>query len=231
VTPVPGIGVLSDLVVTAGRGFEAPEGYRLGFALKYLYRVRFEDRLVGTTDDAFYEFVEAAGRPGNGLGDKLDKIKVASGIAETRQGFGANFGAEKDVGADWTAGLSLLDFPTLIGSRLARPDLNLGIAWHRGFDWVPDLEDRILVNADFQHFLIPGTPWFRQLKLGAAFEASLGNRPVGFLAVGLNDGYPTFGVRFGYVGYLSYTYTAEEIGTYPGQQMLSFHKLCFQLEI
>ena len=231
VTPVPGIGVLSDLVITAGRGFEGPQGYRLGFALKYLYRVHFEDRLVGTTDDAFYKFVAVAEQPGNSAGDNLEKIKMASEIADTRQGFGANLGVEKDVAEHWTAGFSLLDFPTLIDSRLARPDLNLGVAYHRGFDWVPDLEDRVLVNVDFQRFLIPGTPWFRQLKLGAAFEASLGSRSVGFLAVGLNDGYPTFGVRFGYVGYLSYTYTAEEIGTYPGQQKLSFHKLCLQLDL
>lgn len=231
VTPVPGIGVLSDLVLMAGRGFEAPEGYRLGFALKYLYRVHFPERLVGTTDDAFYKFVEVAEKPGNSTADKLEKIKIASEIAETRQGFGVNFGVEKDVAENWTAGISLLDFPTVIGSRLARPDLNLGLAYHRGFDWVPDLEDRVLVNVDFQRFLIPGTPWFRQIKVGAAFEASLGNRPVGFLAAGLNDGYPTFGLRFGYVAYLSYIYTAEEIGTYPGQQKLSFHKLCIQLEI
>lgn len=231
VTPVPGIGVLSDLVLTAGRGFEGPEGYRLGFAIKYLYRVSFDDRLVGTTDDEFYEFMEVARSPGNSTGDKLEKIKVASEIAETRQGVGVNFGVEKDVTEYWTAGISLLDFPTVLDSRLARPDINLGVAYHRGFDWVPDLEDRVLVNVDFQRFLIPGTPWFRQLKLGAAFEASMGGRPVGFLALGLNDGYPTFGLRFGYVGYLSYIYTAEEIGTFPGQQKLSFHKLCFQLEI
>lgn len=231
VTPVPGIGVLSDLILTAGRGFEGPEGYRLGFALKYLYRVRFENQLVGTTDEAFYKVNDAWQKPGNSTGDKLDKIKVASEIAETRQGVGLNLGVEKDVTEDWTGGISLLDFPTILDAEFARPDINLGLAYHHGFDLVPDLEDRLLVNLDFQRFLLPGTPWFKQIKMGAAFEANLGNRPVGFIALGLNDGYPTFGLRFGYIGYLSYIYTAEEIGTYPGQQKLSFHKLGFQLEI
>jgi hypothetical protein len=48
--------------------------------------------------------------------------------------------------------------------------------------------------------------------------------------VGLNDGYPTFGVRFGYIVYLSYVYISEELGTYPGQQQLAFHKLILQAE-
>jgi hypothetical protein len=225
------VGVLSDLVLTAGRGFEVPEGYRLGFALKYLYRVRFERRLVGTTDEAFYKVNDAWQKPDDGIGDKLDKIKVASDIAQTQQGFGINLGAEKDVNEDWTAGISLLDFPTFLDAEFVRPDINLGVAYHHGFDWVPDLDDRLLVNLDFQRFLIPGTPWFKQIKMGAAFEAALDGRPVGFIAVGVNDGYPTFGLRVGYVAYLSYIYTAEEVGTYPGQEKLSFHRLCFQLEM
>lgn len=231
VTPVPGVGVLSDLVLTAGRGFELPDGYRAGFALKYLYRIRFPNQLMGTTDEAFYKVNSAWKQPDGGLGDKLDKIKIAGEVAETTQGVGLNLGVEKDVTDTWTAGISLLDFPTILDASLARPDVNLGLAYHRGFDLVPDLDDAVLVNLDFQRFLIPGTPWFRQIKMGAAFEAAMGGRPVGFLAVGLNDGYPTFGLRFGYIGYLSYIYVAEEAGTYPGQEKLSFHKLSFQLEM
>lgn len=231
VTPVVGVGVLSDLVLTAGRGFEGPEGYRFGFALKYLYRVGYEDRLLGTTDEDFYRINEAWKQPDNGVGDRLDKLKIAGEIAEIRQGVGLNLGVEKDVSEHWTGGLSLIDFPTILDARFARPDLNLGIAYRRGLDWIPDLEDRVLVNLDFQRFLIPGTPWFRQIKAGAAFEADLGHRPVALVALGLNDGYPTFGLRFGYIAYLSYIYTAEEAGTFPGQQKLSFHKLAFQIEI
>lgn len=231
VTPVPGVGVMSDLVLTAGRGLDLAEGYRAGFALKYLYRIRFERQLLGTTDDAFYKINTAWREPGDGLADNLGKISVASEIAETVQGFGLNLGAEKDVAENWTAGIALLDFPTLLGSRLARPDINLGMSYHRGLDLVPDLDDRILVNLDFQRFLLPGTPWFKQIKAGAAFEASMGGRPVGFLALGLNDGYPTFGLSFGYILTLSYVYTAEEAGTYPGQEPLAFHKLSLQLEM
>lgn len=231
VTPVPGVGVLSDLVLSAGRGFEGPEGYRLGFALKYIYRVRYDAKLVGTADPDFYPIKDAIERPGDSYGDKLSKIKVALEVADTKQGAGVNFGVEKDVTDSWTAGISILDFPTVLGSELVRPDINLGLAYKNNFDLVPDLDDEVLFNVDFQRFLIPGTPWFRQLKLGAAFQASMAKRPVGFLALGLNDGYPTFGLRFGYVLHFSYIYTAEEIGTYPGQQKLSFHKLCLQLEL
>src|SRR3954470_21989472 len=54
ITPVLGIGALSDIVLTAGRGFSADDGYRFGFALKYIYRLRYEDRLVGSGDQDFY---------------------------------------------------------------------------------------------------------------------------------------------------------------------------------
>ncbi|MDB5105444.1 MAG: hypothetical protein JWP91_3133 [Fibrobacteres bacterium] len=231
VTPVPGIGALSDLVLTAGRGFNAEDGYRFGFALKYIYRLRFEDRLVGTTDEEFYKVKESWEKPDAGWSDKLAKIQVAGDIAETKQGVGANLGAEKDINADWTAGLSLLDFPTVMNQRFTRPEINLGLAFHRDVDWVPDLDNKLLVNLDWQRFLIPGTPWFKQLKAGVAMEGWMKKRPVSYIGVGLNDGYPTFGVRFGYIVYLSYVYVAEEIGTYPGQEKLSFHKLVLQAEI
>jgi hypothetical protein len=231
VTPVLGVGMLSDIVLTAGRGFQGPDGYRLGFALKYVYRLRYDRRLVGSTDEDFYTVNDILQRPDNGMGDKLDKISAASQVAEASQGAGINLGVEKDVAENWTAAVSLIDFPTVIGSRFARPDINLGLAYHDDLDLVPDLDDRIVVNLDFQRFLIPGTPWWRQVKMGAAMEAGMGGRTVGMLALGLNDGYPTFGVRFGFLLHFSYIYTAEEIGTYPGQQKLSFHKLALQLEI
>jgi hypothetical protein len=230
VTPVPGVGALSDLVMTAGRGFNADDGYRFGFALKYMYRLRYEDRLVGTTDDDFYKVKQAWEKPGNGIFDKLAKLQVAGEIAETKQGVGLNLGAEKDIDESWTAGLSLLDFPTILDQAFTRPEINLGLSYHPKIDWVPDLDDRLLVNLDWQRFLIPGTPWFKQLKAGVAFEGWMNKRPVSYIGLGLNDGYPTFGMRFGYIVYLSYVYIAEEIGTYPGQEKLSFHKLILQAE-
>ncbi len=231
VTPVPGVGVLSDLVLTAGRGFEAPEGYHFGFALKYIYRLRFEDRLVGTSEDAFYKVKQAWELPDNGWSDKLGKLRVAGQLADTKQGVGANFGAEKAVNENWTAGISLLDFPTIMSSEFLRPDLNLGLSYHRNLDLVEDLQNKLLVNLDFQRFLIPGTPWFKQIKTGVALEGYMNKRPVGYFALGLNDGYPTVGVRVGYIVYLSYVYVAEETGTYPGQEKLSFHKLALQMEL
>lgn len=231
VTPVPGVGALSDLVLTAGRGFETPEGYHFGFALKYYYRLTLPSRLVGTTDEAFYKVKTAWQNPDNGWSAKLNKIGVAGDIAETKQAVGINLGAEKLVDDNWTAGISLLDFPTLMDSRFVRPDINLGLAYHRKLDLVEDLDTRVLVNLDYQRFLVPGTPWFKQIKTGAAMEGYMWKRQVSYIALGLNDGYPTFGIRVGYILYLSYVYVAEEIGTYPGQEKLSFHKLVLQLEL
>jgi hypothetical protein len=231
VTPVIGVGALSDLVVTAGKGFRAEDGYRFGFALKYIYRLRYDDRLVGTTDEDFYKAKTTLEGPDKSWSDKLAKLGVAADIAKTTQGVGLNLGAEKDIGENWTAGLSTLDFPTLLDQSLLRPEINLGLAFHHDVDLVPDLDNRVLVNLDWQRFLIPGTPWFKQLKAGAALMGYMKKREVAYIGVGLNDGYPTFGVRFGYLVYLSYVYVAEEIGTYPGQEKLSFHKLALQAEL
>lgn len=228
VTPVIGVGALSDLVLTAGRGFQADEGYRFGFALKYIYRLRYQDRLVGTTDDDFYRAKKTLQGPDAGIRNKLAKLGAAADLAETRQGVGLNLGAEKDIGENWTAGLSTLDFPTILDQSFLRPEINLGLAYHRDLDLVPDLDNKLLVNVDWQRFLIPGTPWFKQLKAGVALEGYMKNREVAYVGLGLNDGYPTFGVRFGYLVYLSYVYVAEEVGTFPGQEKLSFHKLVLQ---
>ena len=225
VTPVLGVGALSDMVLTAGRAFQIDEGYRFGFSLKYIYRLRFEERLLGTTDDPFYQVKQKWESPDKGLFDKISKLGVAGDIAETKHGVGVNLGAEKDLDSNWTAGLSLLDFPTVMNQSFVSPEINLGITYHRMLDWLPGLDNRLTVNLDWQNMLIPGTPWFKQAKAGVGLEGFADDVPVSYLGLGLNDGYPTFGVRFGYIVYLSYVYVAEEIGTYPGQEKLSFHKL------
>ena len=225
VTPVVGVGALSDMVLTAGKAFEAFDGYRLGFALKYIYRLRFEDRLLGTTDEPFYKVKQKWDSPDKGWSDKLAKLGVAGDIAETIHGMGVNLGAEKDLDDNWTAGLSLLDLPTVMNQRFVTPEINMGITYHRLLEWLPGLDNRLTVNMDWQNMLIPGTPWFKQLKAGVGLEGFSDKVPVSYFGLGLNDGYPTFGARFGYIVYLSYVYVAEEIGTYPGQEKLSFHKL------
>lgn len=225
VTPVLGVGALSDMVLTAGKGFQTDDGYRFGFALKYIYRLRFEDRLLGTTDEPFYKVKQKWDSPDKGVFDKLSKLGVAGEIAETSQGMGLNLGAEKDLDSNWTAGLSLLDLPTVMDQSFVRPEIGLGITYHRMLDWLPGLDTKVVANMDWQNMLIPGTPWFKQFKAGLGFEGYANRVPVSYIVAGLNDGYPTFGVRFGYLVYLSYVYVAEEIGTYPGQEKLSFHKL------
>ncbi len=231
VTPVVGVGALSDLVLTAGKGFEGPDGFHFGVSLKYIYRLTFEDQLVGTTDEPFYVVKDAWTKPNTGIWSQITKLGVASDLAKTQQGVGANLGAQKDVDSNWTAGISLIDFPTILGSELVRPDVNIGLSYHRPLHLVDEIGNKLTVNLDYQKFLIPGTPWWKQLKTGVALEGYMGRRPVSYIALGLNDGYPTFGVRVGYIVYLSYVYIAEETGTYPGQQKLSFHKVALQLEM
>jgi hypothetical protein len=231
VTPVLGVGALSDMVLTAGKAFQIDEGYRFGFALKYIYRLRFEDQLLGTTDEPFYKVKQKWDSPDKGWFDKFSKLGVAGDIAETQHGMGLNLGGEKDLDSNWTAGLSLLDLPTVMNQSFVRPEINLGLTYHRMLDWLPDLGTKVIANMDWQNMLIPGTPWFKQVKAGLGFEGYANRVPVGYIVAGLNDGYPTFGVRFGYKVYLSYVYVAEEIGTYPGQEKLSFHKLVISAEI
>ena len=61
--------------------------------------------------------------------------------------------------------------PTIIDAQFVRPDINLGVAYHRNVDWFEGLPTRVLVNGDVQRFITPGTPWWHQVKLGAAMEA------------------------------------------------------------
>ncbi len=230
-TPVLGVGAHSDLAAAAGRAFTIPEGdFRLGMAFKYLYRLRYDSRLVGTGDDDFYKAKHTLERENDGFFGTPAKIQAAGDLAETQEGFGFDLGIEKDIAGAWAAGVSLLNFPTVLDGRFTRPDPMVGVAWHPAIDWLPDLDDHLVVNLDWQHALSPATPWSKQIKAGAAFEGRVRGRAVSYIALGVNDGYPTFGFRAGYFVYLSYLYVAEEAGTYPGQQKLSFHKLMLQAE-
>lgn len=231
VTAVPGVGALSDMTAMAGRSYAIRPGYTLGVAFKYLYRLRYESRLIGTTDEDLYRVKSEWEKPADGVFDNLRKLTVASEVAEEVQGAGMNLGLLREIDANWRAGIALLDFPTFLDAEAVKPEVNLGLTYHHGFGLGSDMKAEASYNAEWQHFLVPGVPWFKQAKVGAAFEAWQGRFPVAYLAAGLNDGYPTFGAKVGYVLYLSYTYYAEEDGSEAGQKKLSFHKLLLEMRI
>jgi hypothetical protein len=229
ITPVPGVGMLSDLQIVAGRGFHPQPEWSVGFSVKYLYRLRYNDRLVGTTDEDFYTVKHVLQQPANSIWDELRKIEVASQVAQGGQGFGANVGAMRQLPNGFTAGASLLDFPTFYNGGFLYPELNLGGSYAKDFDILPGLHHRVIVNLDWQ---IPFAwqPWFKQWKVGAGVEGKMGDRLVTLISMGFNDGYPTFGLKVGYILNFYYLYTAEEQGSYPGQRKLSFHKIGIDLD-
>ena len=224
ITPVPGVGMLSDFQLAAGRGFSPRPEWKVGFAMKYLYRLRFRNRLVGTTDEEFYKVKAVLQRPANSLGEQIDKIGVAQEVAEAGQGFGINMGAMRMFDKGFSAGFSLLDFPTFYNGGFLFPQMNLGGGYAKDFEMLEGLNHRVVVNLDWQ---VPFSwePWFKQWKMGTALEGRMGNRVVSVTSLGFNDGYPAFGLRVGYLLYFSYLYIAEETGSYPGQRKLSFHKI------
>ncbi len=231
VTAVPGVGVRFDRIVTVGKGLDGPNGYNFGLALKYVYRRDYPRRLLGTTDEDFYKIKTTLEKPNKTFSDLLDKVQVADKVSHIEQGVGANLGVTKKINEQWNAGVSFIDFPTIMDSELMKPSIDIGFTYQNYFDLLPGLKQKGLVNIDYDHFLIPGIPWFKHLKLGGAVESYIGKRAIANFSLGLNDGYPTCGVRFGYFAYISYTYTAEEMGSQPGEDIRSFHKIKIEMDI
>ncbi len=228
ITPVPGIGVHSDFQVLAGRGFEPDRLSRIGVAFKYLYRTRYDRRLIGWTDEDLYTVLGTLEEDSDGPFGDVKKILVANKVAETASGFGVNIGAQRQLHPYWFAGVSVLDLPTFYDGGFLAPTVNLGGAFVREFEVLDGLQHAVTANLDWQ-MPFRSTPWYEQWKAGVGVEGRMGRRPVSYLGLGLNDGYPTFGVRVGYILYFSYLYTAQETGTYPGQRKLSFHKISVDL--
>ncbi len=240
-TPVIGAGAVNDFVVSVGRGFLLPQEYSAGVTVRYLHRSRLDRQLIGISDDRFASVYNTMKEKNEGLASAQDKIAVASSLAKSEQGVGINLGVVKDIDEHWTAGASLLDFPAVLGGELLKPQPNVGVSYGLDSYFLDGLVTRFTGSFDWNHFLIPGTPWFKQFKLGAGMRGNLQRktgtgqtepgREVFFVGLGANDGYPSFGIRCGYFLYLSYLYTVEETGTYPGQRPLSFHKLSIDIAI
>lgn len=230
-TPIFGAAARSDLLLTMGRGMKLENGYSAGLALKYLYRVDYSRRLLGTTNPDFYRVKETLEEDADTFLEKVGKVKVAQEIARTQHGLGMNAGVRKQLDANWSLGAALLDFPTVIDGLVAKPSVNLGVGFQKGFQLHPEMTHRVVANLEWHHFLFFNEAWFHWFKAGVGAEAMVNRRQVAFVGMGFNDGYPTFGVRAGFIAYLGYTYFVREQGVEPGQDKLSFHKLTFELEI
>ena len=226
-TPVLGVGARSDLVFTVGRGMVLENDYRIGFAFKYLYRLEFPRRLVGTTDREFFVVKDRLESDRS----TLSKLLVASEVANTRHGIGMNFGVIKEFHENWRWAVALNDFPTIMSFQFTKPEIKVGVQYHYDFALNPEIGNRLTVNAELHRFLIPNVAWFHRPKVGMSLESYRGERQLGYINFGFNDGYPTFGARAGYFVYLGYTYYTQELGGEPGQKPLSFHKIFLEAEI
>lgn len=223
--PMLSVGMLSDLQFAVGRGFTPAPDWNVGFAVKYLYRQKFSNKWLGSDDNQYYVVKDQWQAPGSSLLDSYRKISVASDIADVEHAFGVNVGTSYSLPHGFSVGAALLDFPTFFNGGYFYPQANVGGAYAMDFS-LPKMEAmryRLLVNLDWQ-FPFQVDPWFKQWKTGLSLEGRVHNHEVGSLSAGLNDGYPTVGVRAGYIVYAYYLYTAEETGDYPGQFKQTFHK-------
>jgi len=117
---VLGVGALSRPGPHRGKGFNAPDGYRFGFALKYVYRLRFDDRWSAPPTTFFYKVKQAWEKPGQRLERQAwRKIKVRGRTSPRPRRRGPEPGRGKDIDEKLeNGGLSLLDFPTRDGPDL-----------------------------------------------------------------------------------------------------------------
>ena len=256
ILPKLGAGMLSDFQVAAGRGFELSPGWSAGFTLKYIDRQYFEDRLLGENDDQYYTVKTRWQDSSNALLDKLNKIEVASEIAPHEHGVGANFGVTHSLANGFSLGASVLDLPTFLDGEWVYPQLNVGGSYSNDFgalkqeegwkhpnvlrfnlvinlDWQIPLTRFQAVNNDgeLQFPVVSSDQWFKQWKTGLALECWARRRQIGFVSAGLNDGYPVFGARIGYILHAYYLSTAEEMGEYPGQEKRSFQRFGIDVDI
>ena len=238
ITPsVLGASMLSDLQISAGRGFVLPDDWKVGIAYKFLYRQRADAVLYGLNDDNYYDIKQAWQKSSSSFTGGLDKITVASDFAAAQYGFGVNLGASRTLPYGFTVAASVLDLPTFFNGGFFEPQLNLGGSYARDFgtipaargtDFVEDVSYNVLVNLDWQ-FPFPEDPWFKQWKGGVELGTRFHKHDLLSLSTGLNDGYPSFGVRAGYVLYAYYIYNAQETGDYPGQEKLNYHRFGLDL--
>ena len=153
-------------------------------------------------------------------------------------------------------GASVLDLPTFLDGEWVYPQLNVGGSYSNDFgalkeeegwkhpnvmrfnlvinlDWQIPLTRFQAVNKDgeLQFPVVSSDQWFKQWKTGLALECWARRRQIGFVSAGLNDGYPVFGARIGYILHAYYLLTAEEMGEYPGQEKRSFQRFGIDVDI
>ncbi|MGL1901129.1 MAG: hypothetical protein OCC49_03255 [Fibrobacterales bacterium] len=220
ITPVLGVGARTNFKLISGYGLEINPGLSLGVALYGKYSIIYKDRYLGTTSEDFWTVYNTMNSDDKST---WSKITVAEEIADTKMNFGGNIGVTKEIGSYMTTAFSLIDIGESASPNLAfnaHYQLGKSDTFHTLFDG----------NIDWQQMFI-SDHIYQQFKLGTSASLSNGNRRVGYIAAGLNDGYPTFGIQAGYGFYVTYTYFTQETGTYPGQRPLTFHKLTLEIGI
>ncbi len=220
ITPVLGVGAHSNFKMAFGHGREILNGYNFGITLFGKYEIEYADKYIGTASKDFWTVYNTMN---DSAKSEWSKITVAEEVAETKLSFGGNVGVTKAINDQFTAGISLIDIPTDFSP-------NIGVNWHKLFGDSAGVTALIDANVDWQNMFVTDY-YFQQFKFGSSATMKYNNTKFAYVALGLNDGYPTGGFQIGYYAYLSYVYYVEEEGTFPGQKPLSFHKISFEINI
>jgi hypothetical protein len=218
--PKIGIGVQNDLILAGGIAKRFKRRFSAGINMKYFYRTVKPDTVLGV-DSAIYFAVEAAGALGS-----LDAIKE---FARTHHGMGFDFGMIYHAGLT-KYGVVLQDFPTFLSGRLVHPALNVGVGRHLGVlqlnNQIGSYIKDITMALDIHDFFGPGI-FRKKIHMGLNLDSKIME-----LALGLNQGYPTFGITLKYwLLRFQYVYFKEEHGRYIGQIPFSMHVISISMDI
>ena len=224
-TPILGVGANSNFQLAIGYGHDFKNDYQVGMTIHTRYDIKYKTRYIGTLSEDFYTVKEAIEEETSSTWDDVRKIRVAEEIADVSLKAGASIGAAKKLNDQFTVGGSFLSIPN------DEMSVNIGGSWQYALGDKKGIHTMLTLNADWQNMFRSDHDYFQQFNFGASSQLQNGARRIGYLATGVHDGYPTFGLQVGYFVYLSYTYYVEEIGTYPGQNPLSFHKVSLDMNI
>lgn len=209
--PKLGMGGVSDFVLMAGSARRVLRTLSLGVSAKYVHRYYMKDQ--------FLTYTETKGMAKKLQSSTTGALTAFQDLVNPTQGAGLDVGALYHFGL-FRMGISIQDFPTYIGNKFMTPQLNIGAAYKIAQLMELPLIDDMTAAIDFRNLAAYGN-FFTKVHMG--IETRLKNAD---LRVGINQGYPTFGIGFTYFFLtMNYVYYTEELGIYPGQNPLSTHLL------
>lgn len=207
--PKLGMGGVSDFVMMAGTSRRFLRTLSLGLSTKYVYRYYMEDK--------FLTYTETKGMAKKLQSSTTSALTAFEELVKPTHGVGMDVGALYHFGL-FRVGVSIQDFPTIIGGELMTPQFNIGTAYKIAPLMELPFIDDMTAAVDFRNLIAYGN-FFSKVHMG--LETRMKNADLRF---GINQGYPTFGVGFSYFFMtLNYVYYTEELGAYPGQNPLSTH--------